>query len=809
MNSGRAEELPESAQGDALADEADELFARWLESRDSGASTTLEELSGGRADLLAALTSLATLWQRFEAAGGVEAALQASANTASAPDEDVSPASERYAVGREVGRGGMGVVFEVTDSQLHRRVAMKVVRSGGGAAGDRRLTRFLDEAQVTAQLEHPGIVPVHELGRDEEGRAYFTMALVEGETLTRVIERLHAKDPDWSLARALDVVAKVGDAVAYAHSRGVVHRDLKPDNVMVGRYGQVYVMDWGLARVASKRDGGDGADGRDASETRRSNAAQELATDQPFLTHDGDVVGTPAYMPPEQAFGQVDEQGPRCDVYAIGAILHHVLCGSPPYADRPEGVLVALRHGAPTPLLALDPRLPRELVAIAELAMRRDPARRYPDVAALTMDLRAYLEGRVVGAFESGTLAQARKWVLRHRALTGLALLVLVVAAIAFASRLAQARVETLAERFMVLEELDDLERDAQDLWPVAPERRVDFERYIARGERLAALLPELRAEVLELADGATAENASDERRTQAWIEDKLRQTLQRLEHFAEGEGGTLAHVRDRRARAAAIERVRSVRTLEAGDLLPLGVDAHSGLQLFEHLASAALLRLEGLCSAAAAVSAPRVPGQGLVFVRLPDGALFGRDEITLSQWARLSDDPRQGDLPVTDVAWVAALETLTRSGLSLPDHELWKYAAAGGVAGDFGIEFEPNATALELRDAFLEREVFSRSDDVLDGPSPSGSRRPNGYGLYDTLGNVSEFLLDPFYSSQLPRERWTIERGLTRCATTGFFRMRPELVEEDLPLLSIEARAEVSETERGPYFGVRAVVAR
>ena len=792
-----------SAEG-ALADEADELFAGWLESRDSGAHTTLEELAGGRADLLAALRTLEALWQRFEAAGGVEAALQAGASgsTAFTPGAAETPASERYAVGREVGRGGMGVVFEVTDSQLHRRVAMKVVRTGGGAAGDRRLTRFLDEAQVTAQLEHPGIVPVHELGRDDEGRAYFTMALVEGETLNRVIERLHAKDPDWSLARALDVVAKVGDAVAYAHSRGVVHRDLKPDNVMVGRYGQVYVMDWGLARVASKRESAD-----DAGPEARAAAREDLATDQPFLTHDGDVVGTPAYMPPEQAFGRVEEQGPRCDVYALGALLYHVLCGKPPYADRAEGVLVALRHGGPTPLLVLDSRIPRELVAIAELALRRDPARRYPDVAAFTMDLRAYLEGRVVGAFESGTLAQARKWVLRHRALTFLALAVLIVAAIAFASRLAQARVETLAERFMVLEELDDLERDAQGLWPVAPERRADFERYIARGERLAQLLPKLRADVNSDPEDRDAESDSAERRTRGWIEGKLRQTLARLEHFAEDEAGTLAHVRDRLARASAIERVERAHRLASNDLLPLGLDPHSGLALFEHLATAAPDRLEALLVTGAGDFAARAPGQGIVFVRLPSGLLYGRDEITLSQWSRLSDDMRRGDLPVTDITWIDALETLERSGLTLPDREQWLDAVAGGAEGGFGFDLPPSAAPEVLRELFLEREVLSRADDALQAPAEVGSRRPNRYGLFDTIGNVCEFLIDPFYSSSgLSRDRWSVERGLTRSVTTGFFRMRPE-IEGDREILL--TWSETSESASAPYLGVRAVVAR
>jgi predicted Ser/Thr protein kinase len=785
------------------AEEADELFARWLESRDAGRPLSFEELAGGRADLVSALEELGRFWEQLERAGGVEAAVAGASKGApshAAPGAEApEPATTRYRVRGELGRGGMGVVFEVDDEHLRRRVAMKVVRSAPGATGDRRLTRFLDEAQVTAQLEHPGIVPVHELGRDDDGRAYFTMALVEGETLTRVVERLHAKDPDWSLARALDVVAKVGDAVAYAHSRGVVHRDLKPDNVMVGRFGQVYVMDWGLARVASKRN----------DEAERA-PTDTLATDQPFLTHDGDVVGTPAFMPPEQAFGRVDEQGPRCDVYALGAILYHVLCGRAPYADRSEGPLAALRHGGPTPLLALDPRLPRELVAVSELAMRRDPARRYPDVAAFTIDLRAYLEGRVVGAYESGALAQARKWVLRHRALTVLAVVLAVALSWVGAARLARLRVERLAERFIVLEELDDLERDAAALWPAVPERLLEFEGYIARGERLAALLPELRTEVADLPRARSSAHDDDARRAENWIADKQRQALERLERFAVDEAGALARVRERRARAAAIARVRAVRAVEPGDLLPLPRDPVHGLALFEHLPSAALERLLDLAEPAFTATSERSAAQGIVLVALPGdgGLLVGRDEVTCSQWARLCDDRRSGLLPVTDVSWIEAVENLARNGLSLPDHAEWQRAASGGRDGSFGFSVPDGAGPEALRDAFLAHEVLSVAGAELTGPAPVGTRRPNAYGLHDVLGNVSELLLDPFYARDVPREQWASERGLTRTSTAGFFRMRPEL-ERDRALLEPQVGVEVSETEDSPYLGLRVVVRR
>ena len=157
--------------------------------------------------------------------------------------------SKRYVLEGEIGRGGMGAVLEIFDADLRRRLAMKVALLPEGGAddaariGSTQLLRFLEEAQVTGQLDHPGVVPVHELGVDADGRVYFTMRLVRGQELTKVFEAVHAGDAGWNLTRALGALLKVCEAMSYAHEKGVVHRDLKPANVMVGRHGEVYVMD--------------------------------------------------------------------------------------------------------------------------------------------------------------------------------------------------------------------------------------------------------------------------------------------------------------------------------------------------------------------------------------------------------------------------------------------------------------------------------------------------------------------------------------------------------------------------------------
>ena len=201
----------------------------------------------------------------------------------------------RYVEPEEVARGGMGVIHRVRDVDFDRRLAMKVLLDGGrpsSADGSSPLSvgRFLDEARVTGQLDHPGIVPVHDLGVDERGRLFFTMKLVHGDDLRAVIDRMHdPEDQDWSLARALSVVQRVCEAMTYAHAKNVVHRDLKPANVMVGRFGEAYVMDWGLAKVIDET-----VASPDDSIEIQSVRPDSDDTASPLVTMDGDVVGTPA-----------------------------------------------------------------------------------------------------------------------------------------------------------------------------------------------------------------------------------------------------------------------------------------------------------------------------------------------------------------------------------------------------------------------------------------------------------------------------------------------------------------------------------
>ncbi|MEE8467747.1 MAG: serine/threonine-protein kinase, partial [Planctomycetota bacterium] len=343
-----------------------------------------------------------------------------------------SNTSSRYELQEEIGRGGQGAILKVFDNDLRRTLAMKVIlqRAGAGSGDSSQvdsglLARFLEEAQITGQLDHPGVIPVHELGVDSDGRVYFTMRLVKGRELRQIIRLVHDGDSEWTLTRSLGVLLKVCETMAYAHDKGIVHRDLKPANVMVGKYGEVYVMDWGLARVAGREDSRDIRLQHSIEfsltvvETDRKQAKDE-SMNSPLVTMDGAVVGTPFYMPPEQAAGRIEEVDARSDVYAVGAMLYHLLTGRMPYytpGDRPSPhtVLALVLQGPPTPLHDLAPDTPAELEAICDKAMARERSERYADMGELGEDLRAFMEGRVVHAYRSGALAEFRKWVGRNR----------------------------------------------------------------------------------------------------------------------------------------------------------------------------------------------------------------------------------------------------------------------------------------------------------------------------------------------------------------------------------------------------------
>jgi tetratricopeptide (TPR) repeat protein/tRNA A-37 threonylcarbamoyl transferase component Bud32 len=238
----------------------------------------------------------------------------------------------------EIARGGMGAVFKGHDSDLGRDVAVKVLletHQGRTAM----LQRFLEEAQISGQLQHPGIAPVYELGQFADKRPYFTMKLVKGKTLAMLLAA--RKSPEEERTRFLDIFAKICQTLAYAHARGVIHRDLKPSNVMVGAFGEVQVMDWGLAKVLKEggiADEHKAREGADVSVIRTQRGGGSSTQETGSRTQAGTILGTPAYMAPEQARGDVDLVDERADVFGLGAILCEMLTGQPPYVGMREEI---------------------------------------------------------------------------------------------------------------------------------------------------------------------------------------------------------------------------------------------------------------------------------------------------------------------------------------------------------------------------------------------------------------------------------------------------------------------------------------
>jgi len=293
----------------------------------------------------------------------------------------------------EIKRGGMGRIFTARDARLRRTVAIKELRADSAELR----ARFEREALLTARLEHPSIVGIHEAGRWASGEPFFAMRLVRGRSLDEVIEGAASFAQRLTL---LPHVLAVADALAYAHHERVIHRDLKPQNVMVGEFGETVVIDWGLAK--------------DLSESETPAPASQSGEPAAMATAYGEILGTPHYMPPEQAAGDpVDE---RADVYAIGAMLYHVLAGTPPYEGATaSAVLAAVADGAPTPLADRQPDVPPDLLAVVERAMSREPAARYPSARDLADDLRRFQSGQLVGAHRYSRSQLVRRWLARHR----------------------------------------------------------------------------------------------------------------------------------------------------------------------------------------------------------------------------------------------------------------------------------------------------------------------------------------------------------------------------------------------------------
>ena len=415
-------------------------------------------------------------------------------------DEPIVPTTKlvndftRYDEFKRLGEGGIGIVTSCLDPHLGRRVAVKTLKAVRRTSKELR-TRFVREARVMAQMEHPNIMPVHELGTRPDGSIYFSMKLVDGVTLRQVIKGLRDKDPtfveEYNWDRLFDVFVHVCEAVAFAHNCGVLHRDLKPDNILIGAFGEVLLLDWGLAKLVGEEE--------DVGSSSDDNLDELLDLENGTTTLEGAITGTPLYMAPEQAFGRVSEIDQRTDLYSLGVILYEILTLERPHVgENVRQIILAIGEGNIIP-----PRkrgkcrfcIAPEIDAICMKALAKEQEDRYPSVHDFLEDLEHFHSGRSVSVYRDSLPRLAWKFAKRHAVLSSsiaASLLALIIGATMLMTARVAKRGELLEtadleyvkgeeahfKRMTRLEELNELKSKLRQ--KEKPQRELELEREVA-----------------------------------------------------------------------------------------------------------------------------------------------------------------------------------------------------------------------------------------------------------------------------------------------------------------------------------------
>jgi serine/threonine protein kinase len=649
----------------------------------------------------------------------------------------------KYTLVREIARGGMGQIYFGEDPQLKRQVAVKVSSVSQGGEDP----RFSKEAEVLALLAHPNIVPIHTMGVDAQGRPFYSMKLVKGRTLQAVLNALKdgdaASSKEYTQAALLTIFRKVCDAMAFAHAKGILHRDLKPENIMVGEYGEVLVMDWGLAKILGERDA--------------AGVVKAAATDTGDygMTLEGEVMGTPQYMSPEQAEGMVAELDIRSDIYSLGGILYAILTLHPPVGGStlaevlgnvksgvlsPMGTATRMAKGIggrPEPMTVA---VPAAMQAVTLKAMARERDKRYASVELFAEDIESYQNGFATSAESAGLLRRARLWVARNRAVTAatVVLLVLLGKVVVDGQRAALAIRRLSASAPVFAARAQELLKDGNFTGALeAADNAVDLEpgnasNHVVRGNALQVLmrLEEAkkayeRALAMEVSGGAQegvqlteavlAVVAKDgEGKAKVALYEGLTASGRQMEALAFGKGLGDFWKQQRRNVAVIPELVKR---LEA-KLLPVpGTEVLLSKTEFTVGEWKLYLKAEGL----------------------PD-------------WQQPEKDWIQTDEhPLVRVSWNQAvklsewLSKVTGKEWRLPTNMEWE--AAVGTSkypwGDYSPPKWDDGNYASLSDGKGDPKRIG-GDGIL-GTAPVGSFKANALGFYDLGGNAGEWILDGF----------------------------------------------------------------